>query len=160
MADSRKRLLVTGSRTWIEGDGAAERSTLLRSKLEKALHELCPTRPAVLPVLVHGHARGADLYAADIWDGWGLPTEPHPAKWAACDDDCPADRSCRKVKNGREYCTKAGHRRNAHMVALGADRCLAFIHNGSRGATKCADLAEQAGIPTDRFPYPEGQARG
>lgn len=151
-----QRLLVTGSRTWIEGDGSAERSALLRTELERALHELCPVRPVVLPVLVHGHARGADLLAADIWDSWGLPTDPHPAKWRECGDDCPTDRSCRKVKHGREYCSKAGFRRNAAMVTLGADLCVAFIHNGSPGATQCADLAEQAGIPTIRIRYPEG----
>lgn len=46
------------------------------------------------------------------------------------------------------------------MVALGADRCVAFIHNGSPGTTQCADLAKQAGIPTTRIRYPEGQAHG
>jgi len=37
------------------------------------------------------------------------------------------------------------------MVAAGADLCLAFIHNGARGASHCAALAEQAGIPTIRI---------
>lgn len=156
MADLPKRLLVTGSRTWLDPDGVIERMALLKTELRKALHELCPERPTVPPVLVHGCARGVDLLAADFWEQWGLPTEPHPAKWSACGDDCPPDRSCRKVKRRREYCTRAGCRRNAAMVALGADRALAFIHNGSPGATQCADLAEQAGIPTTRIRYPEG----
>jgi hypothetical protein len=158
-APVQRRLLVTGSRTWLDLDGVAERVTLLKTELRKALHELCPERPLVPPVLVHGCARGVDLLAEDFWKGWGLPADPHPAKWSECGVDCPADRSCRKVRRGREYCTKAGFRRNAEMVALGADRCIAFIHNGSSGATQCADLAEKAGIPTTRIRYPEGPAR-
>jgi hypothetical protein len=156
------RLLITGSRTWADRDGYAERLELLTTALRTALRELCPTRPTPgqEPVLVHGGAGGADLLAADYWEQWGLPTEMHRANWPECDDSCPPDLSCRKVKNRREYCTRAGFRRNAVMVALGADRCIALIHNGSPGATQCADLAEQAGIPTTRIPYPEGQAHG
>jgi hypothetical protein len=81
-------------------------------------------------VLVHGAARGADRIAAALWRGWGLPTEAHPADWN---------------RHGKA----AGHVRNRQMVALGADVCVAFIRDGSPGATACTALAHQAGIPID-----------
>jgi hypothetical protein len=86
----------------------------------------------VRPTLVHGDARGVDRIAAGIWHSWGVPVEAHPADWDS---------------HGRG----AGMIRNRHMVTLGADVCLAFIHNQSRGATHCANLAEQAGILTRRY---------
>lgn len=82
-------------------------------------------------VLVHGDARGADRMAAGYHARWGGRVEAHPADWSI----------------GK----RAGFVRNAEMVAAGADLCLAFIRNESRGATMCARLAEEAGIPTRRF---------
>lgn len=82
--------------------------------------------------LVHGDARGADTYGYQIAEFMGLPSEAHPAQWESL---------------GK----RAGFVRNAEMVDLGADLCLAFIKNESKGATMCADLAEQAGIPTRRW---------
>ncbi len=82
-------------------------------------------------VLVEGGARGADRLAATIWRAWGLTVEEHPADW---------DR----------YGRRAGYLRNREMIAAGADVCLAFILDNSRGATHCANAAETAGIPTRR----------
>ena len=86
--------------------------------------------------LVHGAARGADATAAKVAAGFGWRIEPHPADW-----------------NGG-YGKRAGFIRNAEMVKAGADVCLAFIRGGSPGATHCADLAEEAGIPVRRFTVP------
>jgi hypothetical protein len=83
-------------------------------------------------VLVHGACRGADQIAAWIWSGWQLPVEPHPADWAT-------------------FGRSAGFLRNRLMVDLGADVCLAFIRDHSRGAEHTAALAETAGIPTHRI---------
>ncbi|MFC9231059.1 SLOG family protein [Streptomyces decoyicus] len=41
--------------------------------------------------------------------------------------------------------------RNAEMVDLAPDICLAFIRNGSRGASMTATLAETGGVETRRF---------
>lgn len=85
-------------------------------------------------VLVHGDAPGVDKEAAAIWESHGLPTEPHPADWS---------------RGGR-----AGPERNARMVALGADRCIAFPIHGSKGTIDCMLKAAAAGIPTEVFGRP------
>lgn len=140
------RVLVTGSRDWIDDCSVED----VLSEVESARRT-----PGAPFVVVHGACpTGADLYASRWVAEWrGYPgegreyvtEEPHPADWS----------------RGR----RAGPERNAYMVSLGADLCLAFIGpctsprcniegiHDSHGATGCADLAERAGIPTRRLWY-------
>ncbi|MFJ2279182.1 hypothetical protein ACIOEZ_34100 [Streptomyces sp. NPDC087866] len=140
------RVLVTGSR-----DARDPRP------VDTALHQLLASLEAGRRfIVVHGaccdrrgRLRGIDAFA-DAWArrgqhaGYPIDVEQHPAEehgaWPAC-----------------------GPRRNQHMVNRGADEALAFIGpctstrcrktgpHPSHGASGCADLAEQAGIPVRRF---------
>ena len=118
------RILITGSRTWEDR--------------EKIFQELFGTGVKGIPgdytrTLVSGACpTGADALAEDVARRMGWDVERHPADW-------------------KTHGKSAGFQRNAEMVAAGADVCVAFIRNGSKGATMTADLAEAAGIPTYRF---------
>ena len=83
--------------------------------------------------IVHGACpRGADMWAQRFVDYQKVRCEQYPAEWD-------------------KYGKRAGYVRNADMVALGADLCLAFINEESKGATMTADLAENSGIRTIRY---------
>lgn len=82
--------------------------------------------------LVHGGAGGADSMADAIARELGWAVEVYKANW---------ERDKRA----------AGILRNHHMVNLGADLCLAFIRDNSRGATHCANIARIAGITVAKF---------
>lgn len=88
---------------------------------------LCPT-PAVL---VEGGARGLDRMFRRLWLPYG-PIESYPVTGADWD----------------QYGQNAGHRRNKIMVDTSPNVCVAFIKNGSAGASGCRDMAVAAGIPT------------
>lgn len=123
-------------RILITGSRTWERVDIIRAALRdrQVLHGAL--------TVVHGHCpRGADAIAHSLCAEWGWESEPHPADWAT---------------HGR----RAGFIRNQHMVDLGADECLAFIRDNSAGASHTASVAEKAGIPTVRFPYPIGATHG
>ena len=118
------RILVTGSRTWDDYD-------LVRTALAAACYQNFPV------TIVHGACpSGADAIASwwvqQIGRNLAITEERHPADWK---------------KLGK----RAGPVRNAEMVKLGADVCLAFIRDRSRGATHTANLAEKTGIPVRRW---------
>jgi SLOG family YspA-like protein len=124
------RILITGSRAWDNGQ------FIWQAIASTAIEFVPPTKPIVI---VHGACpHGADSHAsawANLVRASGrrpVTEERHPADW-------------------EQHGKAAGFRRNAEMVNLGADICLAFIRNGSRGASHTAALAEQAGIPVRRW---------
>ena len=118
------RLLVTGSRLYQE-------SHQITHTFDELLPEL-PTDRRI--VLVHGGARGFDSLAAALAKNrYGWAVEEHPANWL------------------RYGSRQAGIRRNAHMVTLGADLCLAFPHPEGSGTQHCYNLAIRAGIPARSF---------
>lgn len=144
------RILITGSRTWRDG-------ALIRQKLSDC-HDTALGAGDVLTV-VHGACKsGADAYAAS-WAAWhekNLPdmrvrNEAHPARWEApCREQCqPKHR--RVDPRGWTVCPAAGFYRNEDMVHLGADLVLAFIADKSKGATHCAEYADNAGLPVVYF---------
>ena len=112
------RLLVTGSRTWHDIPA-----------IERALAVILDRHPEGVLLVYGACSRGADAIAAAYAARTpGYQVEAHPADW-------------------RRYGRAAGYRRNAEMIALGADGCAAFIRGGSPGSTSAVRLARAAGIP-------------
>lgn len=124
------RILVTCSRSWRDWP-------LMKTELGR-VHDRYPDA-----VLVHGDSPKGDRDAAGIWRGLGGEVEAWPADWKNCDADCR--------HRGGNHCPYAGLRRNLAMVESSPVLCLAFINRASRGASHCAQAAEDAGIPTVRY---------
>lgn len=118
------KILVTGSRDWTD-------ARLIQQEIFRVLYETKTTYNSA--ALIHGACpTGADAIADQSGRDTGMHVVRVPADWS---------------RWGR----KAGYVRNAEMVELEPDICLAFIRNGSRGASITAQLAEAAGIETRRF---------
>jgi hypothetical protein len=116
--------LVTGSQEWPSPDIVAE-----------ALDSLLWLAKGSMTLVQGACKRGADAYAVawgkqKINEGYSVVIESHPADWNG------------PKKRG------AGFARNAEMVKLGADYCLAFIYNNSHGSSHAEKLARSSGIPT------------
>jgi hypothetical protein len=140
------RVLVTVSRSFRE-----------ISTMREVLEKIHATYPGAL--LVHGDDPGSDHKARGIWRGLGGMDEPWRAKWADCAADCPP-RKHRKIrrKTGEEYCPGAGIRRSTAMVESAPHMVVAFLDPKSktRGAFRCAQAAEDAGIPVVRYEQSAG----
>lgn len=116
-----KTVLVTGSRDWDDTE-----------TIQRVLdHVVSLEYRGTKFTLREGGARGADKITREqaLILGWSVET--FEADWS-------------RYKKG------AGFIRNKAMVETHPvpSLCIAFIRNNSRGATMCAELAEDAGIPT------------
>jgi hypothetical protein len=132
-------ILVTVSRSWTSW-------STTRAVLEETYTRLPDA------VLMHGDEPRGDRRAAGIWRSLGGRDLPVPAKWSLCTSKCPPGHRKRR-RNGEMFCPFAGLRRNRQMVETAPDLVLAFIDPKSRtkGASHCADYAEQAGIRVIRY---------
>lgn len=119
------RILVTGSRDWSDEDA-------IYRALDDAIYMSDARTNWEVTVVSGACPTGADAIAERIATEGDCQVERHPADW---------DR----------YGKSAGFRRNQLMVDLGAELCLAFIKDESKGATHAAALAEKAGIKTVRY---------
>jgi hypothetical protein len=119
------RVLVTGSREWTE-------TSIIRGAMRLVQRE----HPPWELTLVHGGAVGADTIAGFLAGqlGWE-DIEVHRPVW----------------RPDGIYNPKAGFERNIKMVDSGIDLVLAFILNGSGGATQCARYAESKRLPVIPF---------
>jgi hypothetical protein len=118
------RILVTGSRD-LKDKRLVE--TTLNSVLDSLI--LAKGSNGFDITLIHGGAKGADTLAAEWAAGLAITRERYNANWNA---------------EGKA----AGPLRNQRMVDKGADVCVAFLAEGSKGTADCLRRAEKAGIPT------------
>lgn len=115
------RVIVTGSRAWVDGK-------VVYDALREVLEEHGPF------VLVHGDcSTGADFYA-HLWAQAHPEVEEirFPAAWEA-------------------YGKGAGPMRNRKMIAAGGDLVLAFPLPQGSGTQHAVWLAERAGIPVQKW---------
>jgi hypothetical protein len=126
------RILITGSRQWTNKDRLEAElfKAVTRAHFETFMGQRIPL------TFIHGDCPlGADKMASDYItriqaanDPGRIYHEKHPADWD---------------RHGKA----AGFIRNAEMVNLGADLCIAFIVPGrSRGTEHTVNLARAAGI--------------
>lgn len=85
------------------------------------------TDPAI--TLFQGEARGVDLWAKELWQGWGYPTKDFKADW-------------------NKYGNAAGGKRNQKMVDDAPELCLAFPGPESIGTWDAVRRAKQSNVLT------------
>lgn len=129
------KVLVTGSRSWDD-------AKTIHAALNAIALGVAQARGVSLTILHGACPNGADELA-DQWVryhhhpiGLHVTAERHPALW-------------------RRFGKRAGMVRNELMVATRPDLVLAFIRDNSPGATHCAELAMEVGIPMRLWRYGE-----
>lgn len=115
------KILITGSRNWLDV-----------GVIDEVLNRYNNYNPTSHTLITGCCPTGADKMAEDIASKLGWTIERHAAEWD-------------------KYGKRAGPIRNQKMVDSGADICLAFILNESKGATHCSNAAEKAGIKVTRW---------
>jgi ABC-type sugar transport system substrate-binding protein len=98
-------------------------------------------------VIVHGDSEGVDEAFAKACTQLGVTSEPHLTAW---DDLSQPDARIMTRFDGTKYDAQAGPRRNAEMIAQGADMCL-VIHRNLKFSVRTKECARQvthAGIKT------------
>lgn len=125
------RILITGSRDWPDMEKVA-------FEIEQAVEELQKDADFDRYVtIIHGACEygGADTMAAAWAVEKGYEIEAYPVG----------------EKSKATHGNRAYFLRNLAMVKSGADMCLAFNKNNSRGTTMTIKLAKEAGIPVKEF---------
>lgn len=130
------KVLTTGSRNW-EGVAGEWRIQVVLSRLLLTAAALdSPLR------LMNGACpTGADAIVKRWADRRQVPLDEFPANWLT-------------------YGRMAGPIRNQYMVNLGADMCVAFLRDNSRGTQGTIDLARAEGIPTFVISWTLGDGPG
>lgn len=120
------RVIITGSRNWV-GIHAQTRLT----EVLCTIHDLSLVFNEEMVIVTGYCPTGAD-FLADQWgarrEDEGVTVERHPADWSV----------------GKA----AGPLRNQKMADLGADMCVGFLRDESRGTTDMIVRAKRKGIPT------------
>lgn len=126
------RVLVTGSRTWIDTHA-----------IYTELNAVYAAHPDL--TVVRGAAReGADAIAAAWYSRVWATEERHPARWAEVGKAAGMVRNAEMVAAGADLCL-------AFIADCASPRCGRPRPHGTHGASDCAHRAEAAGIPTRRF---------
>ncbi|APW63549.1 SLOG family protein [Paludisphaera borealis] len=128
------RIIVTGDRKWYVPE------------LAEAILARLILRYGGSLVIVHGAATGVDQSFSEACADSGIEQERHPARW----EDVYVEGAVVRHDRKRPYNANAGPMRNAEMVALGADMCIA-LHRRirlSKGTRDCALRAIEARVPT------------
>lgn len=141
------RLLVCGSRDWSDRD-------LLESVLDIEWREAGYDGLTI----VEGEASGADRLAREWADRNDVAVDPFPADWSVKPDTPPS--AIRHRRDGTPYDVRAGHQRNAAMLASGVDGVFAFStsYPATPGTAGMCRLAFNAGLVVVFF-TPDGRER-